>query len=212
MIMLLGYGLCPAELKVYWLLPGKSLYDGLRIISSDEDTLVMRSVADKVKNFVLYFDHMNHVGSTDWDDIVVNSKASLPKVLSPRIIIRSERKEGERMSDFYMNLPSSSTAARPAATQLAAAQDDSESSGEDSDFYDSSNEVEDGDDDLFIHSVDEDEEFEGNKAYDTPVEEPSDEELELPEDSDGEGGVRYEFKTFNPEDMSNPTFKLGMVF
>lgn len=51
-IMKLGYGLCDHEFKVYWLLPGKDLSDGLRIIASDEDTLVMRAVADKVKNMV----------------------------------------------------------------------------------------------------------------------------------------------------------------
>jgi len=34
-IMLLGYGISPSNLKVYWLLPGKELSDGLRILASD---------------------------------------------------------------------------------------------------------------------------------------------------------------------------------
>lgn len=55
LVMQLGYGLCPPNLKVYWLLPGKELSDGLRIISSDEDTLVMHSVANKRKTFLLFF-------------------------------------------------------------------------------------------------------------------------------------------------------------
>ena len=54
-IMLLGYGFSPSNLKVYWLLPGKELSDGLRILASDEDTQMMRAVSDKVKNIVLFF-------------------------------------------------------------------------------------------------------------------------------------------------------------
>ncbi|XP_039834350.1 uncharacterized protein LOC120695103 [Panicum virgatum] len=38
------------------------------------------------------------------------------------------------------------------------------------------------------------------------------EELELPADSDAEGGVRLNFKSFMPEDLNNPIFKLGMTF
>jgi hypothetical protein len=36
-----------STLKVYWLLHEKELYDGLRILASDEDTLVMRTMAKK---------------------------------------------------------------------------------------------------------------------------------------------------------------------
>ena len=35
--------------------------------------------------------------------------------------------------------------------------------------------------------------------------------LDLP-DSDGEGEVRMRFRSFMPEDLSNPVFKVGMVF
>ena len=42
---------------VHWLLPGKNLVDGLRIIVSDNDTNVMASVVDRVKNLVIYLDH-----------------------------------------------------------------------------------------------------------------------------------------------------------
>ena len=34
------------RLRIYWLLPGKELADGLRVISSDSDTLVMVSIVD----------------------------------------------------------------------------------------------------------------------------------------------------------------------
>ncbi|CAO2045327.1 unnamed protein product [Urochloa humidicola] len=70
-ILLLGYGLAPPNLKVYWLLPGKNLSDGLRNISCDNDTLVMRACADRVKNYVLYFDHNNHVGGKRHMEVVL---------------------------------------------------------------------------------------------------------------------------------------------
>jgi hypothetical protein len=36
--------------------------------------------------------------------------------------------------------------------------------------------------------------------------------LEQPDDSDAEVGVRLKFKSFMPEDLNNPTFKLGLLF
>ncbi|TVU41759.1 hypothetical protein EJB05_15305, partial [Eragrostis curvula] len=66
MMVLLDYQL---DLKAYWLLPGKGLADGLRIVSSDEETVIMKQLVDKVKNFVLYFDHHNYVGSKAWEDV-----------------------------------------------------------------------------------------------------------------------------------------------
>jgi hypothetical protein len=40
----------------------------------------------------------------------------------------------------------------------------------------------------------------------------SEEELKQPDDSDAEGEVTLKFKTFMPEDLNNPTFKVGMTF
>jgi hypothetical protein len=53
------------DLKVYWLLPGKGLDDGLRVIISDSDTIAMCSMVDRVNNLVLYFYHDNNVGGLD---------------------------------------------------------------------------------------------------------------------------------------------------
>ena len=83
MIAMLGYDVSSPKLRIYWLLLGKSVADGLRIVSSDEETIVMRQITHKVKNFVLYLDHQDQVAKT-YDDIVLDPIAVQPKVLNPK--------------------------------------------------------------------------------------------------------------------------------
>ena len=42
---------------MHWLLPSLSLSEGLRVVESDSDTLVMASLVHRVKTFVVYVDH-----------------------------------------------------------------------------------------------------------------------------------------------------------
>lgn len=118
------------------MLPGKDLYDGLRIISSDDDTLVMRSCVVKVKDLVLYLDHANQVRGLPVEEVVINHVGEFPKVLSPVKVQYVKRH---------------SSLDRP-EEPLAAADLDVSHTGEeesdDSDFVDSDNDIEDGDDDL----------------------------------------------------------------
>ncbi|KAJ1254702.1 hypothetical protein BS78_K340100 [Paspalum vaginatum] len=114
--------------KVYWLLPGKELDDGLRILASDADTNAMCDVVHRVKNLILYFDHENTVGGLDWDDVVENPTASLQKVLSPIKV----------------------QPARPEDVQEVGSGGEEEKEG--SDIVDSDNEVDEGDDDITAHN------------------------------------------------------------
>jgi hypothetical protein len=79
--------------QVYWLLPGKALSNGLRIVSSNTKIIAMQSLVHEVKNFVLYIDHGNSISGFNWDDIVANPVATLPKEFSPQKVINA----GERI-------------------------------------------------------------------------------------------------------------------
>ena len=101
-------------------------------------------------------------------------------------------------------------------TENGSGSDDSE----DSDFVDSDNEVDHGDDDLFADYVDVDVIDEGagkgkktgrttaTKIFDGENESSDDEGLYLPND---EGQVNLNFKNFTHEDLNNSAFKVGMV-
>ncbi|KAL6879665.1 hypothetical protein ACP4OV_012324 [Aristida adscensionis] len=160
------------NLKVYWLLPGKQLADGLIINANDSDTNMMISMVDRVKDLVVYFDHHDNIADINWDDIVANPIAELPKVLSPKKVNYVSKKINDKLPDFYNNQKgrdqSSSVSNKSRASrsrrddenqQEANAENGSatgsDESSDDSDFTDSDYLLEDGDDYLFVDNVDE---------------------------------------------------------
>ena len=69
---------------IYWLLPGKNLGDGLRIVDCDTDTLHMTAVVPKFQYFQLFVDHKDMAFDNVMDDIHVSGTPELPLVLSPK--------------------------------------------------------------------------------------------------------------------------------
>jgi hypothetical protein len=128
---------------VYLLLPGKGLDDGLRVIISDSNTIATCSVVNRVKYLVLHFDHDNNVGGLDWDDVVPNPTASVPKVLSLVKAQPTKDEEVEKLPDFYKDLNPVTEVDCPDI-----------SSEEDSDLVNTDNEVDVGDTDIASHNED----------------------------------------------------------
>ena len=88
------------NLKIHWLLPGKTLADGLRLIVSDTDTNVMATCAEDVKNLIVYFVHEDMFREVDWYDVVVNPVTELPKVISPSKVQNVEKNPKEKLPIF----------------------------------------------------------------------------------------------------------------
>ena len=209
-------------LKFYWLLPGKSLSDGLRIILEDKDTNAMAAIVSKIKNFVVYFDHDDCAFGVNWDDIIANPVDELPKVQ------HVGNKVCEKLPVFRKEGHFQTT--------------EGESSGprdnNSDEFFDSEYEMEDGDQDILetfadaveneapMRDVDASTTAKGNKkakgsrlkAFDvsrpdivSEEEDTDDEGLDLSEcDDEGEGG--HTFKSFRDEDMQKPAFSVGLMF
>ena len=203
------------SMRIYWQLPGKDVADGLRVISNDSDTNVMVSVVDRVKNLVVYFDHDDNIAGLDFDDIVVNPVAELPKVLSPHKVQYVPKKVDEKLPNFYSDVPTTSRGMVDDEGSDSSGGDDG--SSEDSDFVDSDYEIDADDDDLFVKNVDVGVNDEG-AAVNASSSQGADDDicidedcLDLP-DSEDEGEVRLRFKSWSAEDFSNPVFKPGMVF
>jgi hypothetical protein len=236
----LGY-LRSGNLKYFWLLPGKSMADGLRLIISDTDTNVMASVVERHRNLVMYFDHDDtYIGDITCDDVIANPVVDLPKVISPKKVHHVPRKEGEKLPSFYTERPEqssskgvmdgqqSSSTTRAPNHNSGSEEGDSDDSDEDynyDDFTDSDYEIEE-DEDLFadnaIRKATKGKKAKGSRLKGVEVvqrdngEDSSseDEELHLPDDDDDDdqSGVKMKFKPWREEDMNNPTFKVGLVF
>ena len=206
-------------IQFYWLLPGKDLSDGLRIIATDQDANVMVSVVHKVRNLLVYADHHGSMDSVTWDDIVVNPVNQLPKVLSPQKVLY-EKNPAEKLPVFYTDVNKGRVDQAGPSQEL--------DGDEEEEFVDSDYDIGDGDDDLLEDAVDlEVPEVKGNKkakgsqlktievsgaiVLHDDADTEDDDDLELPE-SDGEGEERLRFNSWNEEDLRNPTFSVGLVF
>lgn len=129
----------------------------------------------------------------NWDVIVANPVTELPKVISPRKVQYVEKNPKEKLLVFYTNLDNTRV------DQVVDSEDDV--------LWDSNNEIEEGDADLFDDLVSSHVQVKGHKKargsklktleisrpiQGTDEEDTDDDGLDLPE-SDGEGDVRLRF-------------------
>ena len=123
------------NLRFYWLLPRKSLADGLRILLEDKDTNAMAAIVSKIKKFVVYFDHDDCAFGVNWDDIIANPDDELPKV----------QHVGNKVCE---KLPVFRKEGRFQTTEGESSGPRDNNSDEFDDFFDSEYEMEDGDQDI----------------------------------------------------------------
>ena len=101
----------------------------------------MASVAEDVKNLVVYFDHEDLFGEVNGDDDVANLVSDLPKVISPCKVQYVEKNPTQKLLVFYTNLED--------IRVDQAIDNELESGSEDDVLWDSGNEIEEEDAHLF---------------------------------------------------------------
>lgn len=197
-----------SKIVLYWLLPGKNLDDGLRIVDCDTDTLHMTAVVPKFQYFQLFVDHKDMTFDNAIDDIHVSGTPDMPPVVSPKSycfttsITRSPRSQvkATKFNAGSRNEESSSVplgqnvghelrrSRRNFVVEEETPNENDSGSDEsewDSDWVDSDNEVGKDDDDLYEEWVDE--KFEKKKKNKSEWEQGSDydsDELQELQDSE----------------------------
>lgn len=187
--------------KIYWLLPGKQLNDGLRRVKCDADTNSMVALVPRVRSFVLYADHQDIVDAIDLEDVAIIGSDPLRTAVKPSKIIRAKSDGGELTVDKR-------------ATD-AKIDDKEESRTEDPDFVDSDYEIDHGDDDLFDNCVEGQIELAHNKEEGSDYGSSEDERLMMPDisEEEEEEEIKFSFKSFRADvDMETPEFKVSMMF
>ena len=204
------------RLHVYWLLPGKDCTDGLVPIENQSDIRQMINASKWNKTLCMFIDHTDFL-----------------KTLRPDVIVRPSNVHGRNpippasasMASASGHAPSSNASMSSASGHAPfsipptpnAHDEEGESDNDecqDSDFYDSDFDVEDGDDDLFADNIDKSVNDHNEKEVCVEQEDEAaleDDDLNIGEEQ--QMHLKKMIKPFNPEvDMDNPIFKNGMKF
>lgn len=197
--------------KFYWLLPEKEIANGLRRLKCDADTNSMVSLVPRYKNLIVYVDHQDMIDGINWDEFVISPIDHLPVQISPKQTL-PEPDDNRADQVNVDNKTSSDATALPVS-------DDDEDTEDDPDFMDSDNEIDKGDDDLYMKFVDTNiqDKVAASKEKGVMLVDEGDasfenEGLDLPESSEDEGGIKLKFKNFQPVDMESPEFSVGLLF
>ncbi|KAM0909138.1 hypothetical protein ACQ4PT_014999 [Festuca glaucescens] len=193
------------KVHVYWLCPGKELFDGLLPLVTDANLIDMRREAQVHKTLVIFVDHTNFIRLIRAD--LVRARAAIARVETV-VGVQSALSEGVASTSIVV--------AQDVGQECVQSQgNDSDSdSSTDSEFFDSDYDAESGDDDFFLDNVDTDLHDNNERVFIANIEDDSqleDKDLNLEE---GERlMLRYKFQAFNPAvDMNSPVFKIGMKF
>uniref|UniRef100_A0A8R7PI86 Transposase MuDR plant domain-containing protein n=1 Tax=Triticum urartu TaxID=4572 RepID=A0A8R7PI86_TRIUA len=213
-----------ASINTYLLLPGMQINeDGLRLLSKDSDTTCIRAMVREGHRFLMfYLEHGDNITTETWDIVIANPTPQLHDVIRPMKCNREQEHESvlEQSNVPYSHVDegtkegTSTCRVRGKTEKEDDAGSDDESS--DSDYapslVDSDYDLEDGDEDLFIHRKQNGAEKEwkgkGKEVVEDDISE--DDRLDLP-DSDEED-MKFNFKYFTEADMNEPKFHLGQVF
>lgn len=192
--------------RAYWCLPGfEMMHNGLTEIRSSKDTDNM-SCAVTLGNKVLcmYVDIDNIIeqslgGGQVVDDVVMQPRAELPHVISP---LKPDLEQA-------CNVAGRERIKRRLSVDGGFDCESSEDEDYEPEIVDSDHHISEDDADLYDENLDQ-KDVKGKKEADC-VEDSEEDDLHLPDSEDDEE-IRLKFKHFGPEDMLNPTFKVGQVF
>lgn len=202
------------RIDVYWLLPGMQINeDGLRLIKDDKDALSMvAQVQEGYRYLMLYLDHDPARKAPAWDDVSANPILPLPDVISPSkqcTTVSTGIVQTSVVSDVQGG------AVRRSKREALLEKEGDSGSDSDSDYepeiVDSDNDIEDGDDDLYLEYADQ--EPKEDKKEGVPEDQMSDDGdfFEAP-GSDDEAEKFNNFKPFAAQDMEDPKFHTGQLF
>ncbi|KAE8816310.1 hypothetical protein D1007_06159 [Hordeum vulgare] len=153
-----------ANYSLYWLLPGKNLGTGLRIVDSDTDTLSMIVVVPKFLFFQLFVGHKDMAYHNVLDVIQLTGTPNLSSMLSPNYATCNVQSSSSRVPPMQQEKQQQNVGHEPRRSERRKAAEGeapigldsgSEDTDCDSDWVDSDNEIGADDDDLFNEWVDE---------------------------------------------------------
>lgn len=188
------------NVRVYWCVPNHSVGEGLRPLKCDAHIVQMNKTSQSAKNVLLYVDHHNLLESQR--NKVVDDPLFDGQDL-PTVTLNNKRNK------LHVSI------------EDVGSDDNSDT---DIVYVDSDYEIDNDDDDLYVHNIDDTIEDEmsvknGNgPAIERVVDDvegsdtPNVEELQLPSHEDKEA-INFNFHTFKADiDLKYPIFRVGMIF